>query len=316
MGGWFDGFSRGTIWNFEGIAAKNNRLIMAPCTHKGCGPPFDPASEYSAEAAPPGYDDVVLAWMDRFLKGKKNGIDKDSPVLYFDIGSHKWERANTWPPEDSQLETFYLSGEASGSSQSLNDGTLAAEAPAEDGSNDLPHDPTVGIAETFAKWGTVAGSPHVRLDQRIDESRSLTYTTPELTEPLTLAGPIELHFWGATTGSDADWVVKVTDVAPDGASTLLTTGFVRSSHRTWDPKRSEPGFPWLPNDKAAEVPMAEPMEHRVDVWDIATTLLKGHRLRVIVMPSDGTNHIPLMEPAVNTLFFGPKFPSELILTTR
>lgn len=317
LGGWFDGFSRGTLDNFNGVASKHNRVIMMPCTHKGCGPPFDPGSEYIADADPPGPSGLALykAWFDRFLKGKQNGIEDAAPVLFYDIGSNKWIADRSWPPKGSRIEKFYLSG--SGAVGTPFDGSLTSRKVEDNDIEDrYVYDPTVGGTELFAKWGTVAASPHYRADQRPDEARALTYTTKPMKKPLALAGPMELNFWGATTASDVDWIVKVTDVAPDGSSKLISSGYVRASHRRWDPKRSRPGRPYLPNMSPAPVPSGKPLEYRIDIWDIANTVKKGHRLRITVSSSDLGNHEPLPEPALNYLFHTDAYPSRLLVTVR
>lgn len=318
IGGWFDGFARGTLDNFNGVASKHNRLVMAPCTHKGCGAPFDPGSEYVEDAATPGYDDIYLAWFDHFLKGKDNGVEDEPAVLYYDLGTKKWMEDEAWPPRASQLKTYFLSGSSSGSTSGANDGTLSPRRVDEydDIEDHYVYDPTVGTSETFSKWGTVAASPHYRADQRPDDARSLAYTTRAMKEPMSLAGPMELRFWGATTAEDTDWIVKVTDVAPDGSSKLISSGYVRASHRRWDPARSRPGRPWLPNTKPAIVPAGKPLEYRIDIWDVAHTIAKGHRLRIAVSSSDFPNHEGLPEPALNYLFHSRDLPSKLLVTVR
>lgn len=155
---------------------------------------------------------------------------------------------------------------------------------------------------------------HIRVDQRLDEVHALTYTTAGLKEPLTLAGPIELHMWAETTATDTDWVVKVTDVAPDGSSMLVTSGYMRASHRAWDPSRSRPAEPWIINEKAAPV-TAKSLEYRIDIWHTAYELQKGHRLRITIMSSDTPNHEPILLPAMNTVFHDNGYP-ELLLTVE
>ena len=317
LGGWFDGFSRGTIDDFVGIASKHKRLVMQPCTHKGCGAPFDAGSEYAEDAAIPGLEDPVLAWMDHFLKGKDNDVESGPPVLYYDLGAKRWQEAGAWPPRDTRTTSFFLSKKPSGSNGSATDGSLVDRpSRTDDVESRFVYDPTIGATETFSKWGTVAASPHLRLDNRPDQARSLTFTTPVLDEKLTLAGPMELHFWGLTTAEDVDWVAKVTDVAPDGSASLLTSGYVRASHRAWSPEKSRPGRPWLPNDRESSVPTGMPLEYRVDIWDIAHTLAKGHRLRLTVSSSDTPNHEPLVEPAINAVLHSRHFPSRLVVTER
>lgn len=316
MSGWFDGFSRGNIWNFQGIAGEHTRLIMGPGTHKGAGGAFDPLSPYAGDTTPPGNpEDIALAWFDRFLKGVRNGVEKGPPIQYYDLGAFKWKRAATWPPAGTSTRHLYLSGERGGSAASLNDGSLTQGRPRGSAStpDSFSYDPAQGVAETFAKWGTLAATPHLRLDQRADEAHALTYTTAALKEPLTLAGPIELRMWAQTTASDTDWVVKVTDVGPDGASMLITSGYMRASHRAWDPDRSRRAEPWITNDEASRV-VQEPLKYRIDIWHTAYELQKGHRLRVTIMSSDTPNHEPILLAARNTVFHDGRHPSELLLT--
>ena len=54
-------------------------------------------------------------------------------------------------------------------------------------------------------------------DQRAVEDRTdvLTYASPLLTAPIHIAGAPQADLFAATTGTDADWVVKLIDVFPD-----------------------------------------------------------------------------------------------------
>ncbi|HVL89111.1 MAG TPA: CocE/NonD family hydrolase [Actinomycetota bacterium] len=314
--GWFDGFSRGTIRNFQGIAATHKRLIMGPSPHTPAGPPFDPLSPYAPVPPSPGAGDPALAWFDRFLKGIDNGIEHEAPVLYYDLGAFEWRSATTWPPPSSSMRTLHLSGERSGSIASLNDGTLADEAPT--GAATYPSsyrsDPTVGVTEVNGKWGNVAAAPFVRHDQTADAMRQLTYTTPALTEPLRLAGPMELRFHGETDQSDTDWIVKVADVAPDGSSLLLTSGYLRASHRAVNDRRSLPADPWIENTTKLTVWPNDPTLFRIDIWPVAAELRPGHRLRIMISSTDVPNHEPLPHVSRNTVHHSARYPSELLLT--
>ncbi len=62
-------------------------------------------------------------------------------------------------------------------------------------------------------------------DQRFVDGRPdvLTWATPPLAEDLTIAGEITATLFASTTGTDADWVVKLIDVYPEDASATDTT---------------------------------------------------------------------------------------------
>lgn len=331
LDGWFDGFARGAIWNFQGIAAQHKRLIIDPYGHKGgpgqacfgpagCFPtpsPFFPTSAYNDAPPPPGAADPTLAWFDRFLKGIPNGIDDAAPMTYYDLGARTWRTTEIWPPADASLETLHLSGAPSGSAVSLNDGSLVATLPAGPASapDHYAYAPTNGASNTFARWGELAATPQVPLDQRGEETTSLTYTTAKRATPLALAGPLELHFWAQTDAPDVDFVVRLADVAEDGSATEFTAGFMRASHREVNPMRSRPAEPWIANARPLPV-RNEPTEFRIDIWHTAYELQPGHRLRLTISSSDVPNHDPLPYPARNTLYHDAAHPAMLVMTVR
>ena len=65
---------------------------------------------------------------------------------------------------------------------------------------------------------TTIGMPsdYMTGDQRFAATRPdvLVYQTPKLDADVTVAGPIEVELFVSTTGTDADWVVKLIDVYP------------------------------------------------------------------------------------------------------
>jgi hypothetical protein len=126
---------------------------------------------------------------------------------------------------------------------------------------------------------------------------------------------MELDMWATTTGGDTDWVVKVSDVQPDGTSLLLSAGFVRASHRTVDERMSTRGAPWLLNTSAAPVPAGVPLSYRIPLAPVGITLPVGHRLRVAIYSADPAVHEPLLEPATNTVLHDGAHPAVLRLTT-
>lgn len=329
LDGWFDGFARGAIWNFQGIAAEHKRLIMNPFGHKGgpgrtcLGPggcyarpnPWFPTTAYADAPPPPGAGDPSLAWFDHFLKGVDNGIEDEPPMLYYDLGAREWRSADVWPPDGAGLLELSLSGERSGTATSLNDGSLSPVPPEGDATRPdrYVYDPSQGAGDTFARWGELAATPQVPTDQRTAEARALTYTSAALADPLRLAGPIELRFFAQTDAPDTDFVVKVSDVAPDGSSTLFTQGFMRATHREYDRFRSRPAEPWISNLRPAAV-RNEPMEIRIDIWHTAYELQPLHRLRIAIAPSDVPNHDPLPYASRNTIFHDAQYPATLTLT--
>jgi putative CocE/NonD family hydrolase len=126
-------------------------------------------------------------------------------------------------------------------------------------------------------------------DQRQQSRRPdvLTFVTEPLQEAATLAGPIEVELYVSTTGTDADWVVKLIDVYPDdhpayketqdhismgGYQQLVRGEVFRGRYRDG----FEQGVPFIPN---------EVTEVSWQLQDILHTFKPGHRIMVQVHSS-------------------------------
>jgi putative CocE/NonD family hydrolase len=320
--GFHDMFSRGDLRLIDGLASRDKLLVIDASTHHGTGhagevgAPYDDGSPPSFSSAPPTGEDV--AWLERFLKGKRNGIEHKPRVRFMDLGDRTWHAAPSWAAVTNHLTSLYLSGEKSGTATlSPNDGTLASGVPTGRASyqDSYAYSPTAGASVPSGKEGPDAFAPYVPLDQTIDQPEGLTFTTPALTQPLRLAGPSELRFWAVTEASDMAWVGRLIDVAPDGSQSIITQGWLRASFRYVDPARSRDGAPYLTDDRNTPVGIGEDTEYRMDVWDAAHTLAPGHRLR-LWFSSDSPNHQPLLVAGRNLILHDAAHPSRLLLGTR
>ena len=126
-------------------------------------------------------------------------------------------------------------------------------------------------------------------DQRFASARPdvLVYETEPLEKDITVAGPILADLFVSTTGTDADWVVKVIDVYPDGAidpdpnsnniemggyQRLIRFEVLRGKFRN----SFEKPEPFIPN-KITEV--------KINLNDVDHTFLKGHKIMVQIQSS-------------------------------
>jgi predicted acyl esterase len=321
--GFHDMYSRGDLRFIDGVASKDKLLVIDASTHHGTGnvgevgAPYDDGSAAGFNTAPPKGEDV--AWLDRFLKGKANGIENKPRVRFLDLGDRTWHAAPSWASVTDHLTSLYLSAAKSGTAPlSPNDGTLADAVPTgRDAYQDsYVYNPAAGGSVPSGKEGPDAFAPYVPLDQRIDQPDGLTFTTPELKEPLRLAGPSELRFWAVTEASDMAWVARLIDVAPDGSQQIITQGWLRASFRHVDPARSRDGAPYLTDDRDTPVGIGEDTEYRMDVWDAAYTVKPGHRLRLWFSSSDSPTHQPLPVAGRDLIFHDASHPSQLFLGTR
>jgi len=127
--------------------------------------------------------------------------------------------ATAWPPPATRFKRQYLAAE-----------TIAAKPPTEASASYITN-PAAGLSMTFDEQGTVAITPYIPIDQRVEEEQGLTWRGPVLSAPLTLNGPIALHLVAASTATDTDWFAKIADVAPDGSQSVVAEGQLRASLR-------------------------------------------------------------------------------------
>ncbi|HSW11612.1 MAG TPA: CocE/NonD family hydrolase [Solimonas sp.] len=317
LGGWRDGLSqRGAPEMYHALAQRSGvetRLYMDPCTHKGCGAPFAPTTN------PPDRDDLQ-ATMFEFLA--KYLLDAPTParsaVRAYVQGSNRYIQDSQWPPRATRYQRLYLA-----------DGALSATRPEAETSAAYFSNPLAGLSMTFDQYGTVAASPYIPLDQRLETAQGITYRTAVLEQPLILVGPAVLSLVAKSTASDTDWIVKLADVHPDGTEAIITNGYLRASHRELDTARSREGVPYHTHVNPTPIEPGAFLPYEVEVWPTAYELAAGHRLQVRIVSYDVPTHAPAsihldladplatqltpMLPAINTLREGGATPSSILL---
>jgi len=226
---------------------------------------------------------VMQPFLDRYLK---DAPQPDTPrVLVYETGANQWRKYDSWPqvcndacPQKSR--SLYL----------LPDGKLGfAPSPAAAAKYDeyisdpakpvtYRQRPTLPTGAENSGWGDWLVD-----DQRYAASRTdvLVYQTEPLREPLRLAGEPFANLFASTSGTDADWVVKIIDVWPDevqerptlgGYQQMLSADIFRGRYRT-DFAQPQP----LASNKA--------LQYRIRLPNVSHTFLPGHRIMVQIQSS-------------------------------
>jgi hypothetical protein len=290
VGGWYDTEDLyGPLRTYAAIEKQNpgisNTLVMGPWSH-GAWKHTEGSELGDAQfgfKTSETYQELELAFFKQHLKdGPKAEVPE---ALVFETGANRWRRLDAWPPKQVRETRFYFQPK----------GQLASTAPTVGGESfdeyvSDPAKPVPYTQETDLGWS----KNYMTEDQRFASRRPdvLVYQTEPLAQDLTLAGPLEAELWVSTTGTDADWVVKLVDVNPgklpgnrrgredDGGGkedrghqqTLVRgepfRGRFRDSYS--EPKPFKPG-------EVAKV--------RFVINDVFHTFKRGHRLQVQVQSS-------------------------------
>jgi uncharacterized protein len=263
VGGWADGYRNNTFRTVEKLQSQGTpvRLLLGPWSHMS-----------TATSLPGPHLDLVpvmARWWDRWLRGIDDGYDDEPALTWFAQRSTRpgadrplvegeWRSAPAWP----------LPG-ASMSVRPLGTGTVSYDVL-----------PDVGTAA----WNSCAGSlPWGQpTDQRYDDAASLTWEWPA--DGLSLLGHPVLRLRLSSTQPVASVSAKLSDVFPDGTSSLICRGFLNLTHRSSSTTPEPvPVGGWLDVDLAMEEMSFDAVE-------------SGHRLRLAIAGADWPNTVAPPQP--------------------
>ncbi|MGK9477686.1 CocE/NonD family hydrolase [Melioribacter sp. OK-6-Me] len=287
VGGWYDSEDLyGPVNIYRSIEEKNSsndcRLVMGPWSHgawaRSDGNSFgdfifpDSTSKYYN-------DSIIFPFFNYYLKGE--GKIELPEVLTYRTGSNRWIRYKEFPPKESIIGELHL-GE---------NGTLLWEKPVY---SDVRYDEFISDPDnpvpytaTFYDSRRMYNRTYMSEDQRFADARPdvLSYSTAPLEEDYTISGPIDVNIYVSTSGTDADWVVKVIDVYPyneedmnnseveyGGYQRLIRYEIMRGKFRN----SYEKPEPFVPNQITN-------IKFRLN--DIDHTFLKGHRIMIQIQSS-------------------------------
>ena len=263
--GWYDDNygPEGAITNFEGLL-KSRTSSPNPQTHLLIGPwvhgvdataKAKAGDRLFAPNAVIDYDDVVLRWLDHYVRGIDNGVDKEKPIRYYVMGANLWREADSWPPVELPV-SFYLASND-------DDEHILAPRATSSGSVTILSDPANPVLNPYDSSGT---HDYRKLKERKDV---LSFDSSPLELDLEVTGAIQAEIFLSCNCRDTDLWVRLLDVAPDGtAFNLMSPGLdvLRASYR--NPKHRE----LLKPGKVYELKLGNLVTSNV--------FLKGHRIRI------------------------------------
>lgn len=285
VGGWFDAEDLyGPLETYKGIERHQpnnyNTMVFGPWDHGGW------ASSSATNAVGNYYfgDSISLKFQknieskffNHFLKGDGSNNSGLPEAYVYDTGKRDWKSFDTWPPKEVVSQSFYLAPEQS----------LTRKAPAVDKVNfvsdikhPVPYSEDIKTVFTPRKYMTD--------DQRFAARRPdvLVFETPVLEQDLQLAGDIVAKLNVATTGTAADWVVKVIDVHPadmENDNKNMQTHQKLSNYHMM--VRSEVMRGRFRNSFSKPEPFVPNKKTKVSITlqDVFHTVKKGHKLQIQV----------------------------------
>ncbi|MEU3948311.1 CocE/NonD family hydrolase [Streptomyces sp. NPDC029526] len=241
--------------------------------------------------------DKMFRWYEYWLKGVDNGIMDEPAVQVFVEGSREVVTAEQWPPKEVEYRSLYLRPRRK---LSFEPEAMGAEHAAPDGFYQAPLTVT-------------------------DRVEILDWRTEPFEKPTELIGTGAAHLFAEIDQDDTNFILRLWDEAPGGKRQLITSGYLKASHRELDEERTTEGNPYHPHTRAVPVEPGTVQEYVLRLYPFAATFLPGHRLVVelsnnepladahnALLPPDAF-HLPVGRPVTHKIYRDAAHPSRLVL---
>ncbi|MEV0495266.1 CocE/NonD family hydrolase [Streptomyces atratus] len=241
--------------------------------------------------------DKMFRWYEYWLKGIDNGIMDEPAVSVFVEGSREVVAAAQWPPKEIEYTSLHLRPRHK---LSFEPELMGVEYAAPDGFYQAPLTVT-------------------------DRVQVLKWSTESFEEPTELIGTGAAHLFAEIDQDDTNFILRLWDEAPGGGRQLITTGYLKASHRELDEGRTTEGNPYHPHTRAVPVEPGKIEEYVLRLYPFAATFKPGHRLVVelsndeplvdahnALLPPDAF-HLPVGRPVTHKIYRDAAHPSRLVL---
>lgn len=287
VGGWFDAEDLyGPLTTYKTIEkeapGRFNAIVMGPWSHGDWARTNDRqavGNVFFGEKISDYYQyNIERPFFTHYLKGDHEGEPELPDASVFNTGTNEWAGFAAWPPQESEKIRFYLRDDQMLSTTAPVNGEDTATSFISDPHKPVPYTEDIKVVFTPRKYMTD--------DQRFAARRPdvLVFETDVLTEDITLAGPILANLMVSTTGTAADWVVKLIDVLPPDAEDFPETQDHLRMGNYHMMVRSEAFRGRYRNDFSQPEPFVpnEVTQVAVPLQDVYHTFKAGHKIQVQV----------------------------------
>jgi putative CocE/NonD family hydrolase len=286
-GGWYDAAPAQALgaWKLWG-----GKVIIGPWAHQTMG---DIAKTEHTR------------WFDYHLKGIQNGIIDEPPIHYFTFnapGGQEWQSTSEWPLPEQRTTRYYLSNGRTGTSTSINDGSLVLSSP------DTTEARDNYIVDYTIKPFEEDGDDKFRENHRCwdgdmeksTDSKGITFTSDSLKANLRITGFPVIHLWISSTSKDCYFFAFLEEIdKTTNVSHYITNGMIKASYRALSTK-----LPWTELGMAYHrcydvdsqpLTPGEPAELVFDFYPTSYIFRQGNRIRVTIICSLQSTYAGMME---------------------
>ena len=285
VGGWFDAEDlRGPLHIYKTIEKTSpkakNTIVMGPFSHGGwsheMGKHFHNEIYFGDSIATFYQKNIETTFFNHYLKNEKSAINLPEAYM-FDTGKKEWKQFAEWPPKAVQKTQFYL----------RENGKFTTETPSSASFTEYFSDPNkpVPSSTNLKDFNGFTPRNYMSEDQRFTENRPdvASFTTEILSDDITLAGEIKVKLKIASTGSDADFFVKLIDIYPaDKKNIKEKPGVIYGNYHQMVRSEIMPARFRNSFEKPEALVPNQETEVVFNLQDVLHTFKKGHKIQIQV----------------------------------
>lgn len=281
--------NQGRGWTVDGTIALFDQLQCPKKLEIGPYPPMQTRPWVDEH-------DTMFRWYDYWLKGIDNGIMDEPAVKVHVEGTRRWSTGEQWPVKAVGYQPLYLRTR----------GKLSPEPEA--------YGADISYPEGFFQAPLTI----------TDKVEKLTWSTDPFDAVTSVHGVGAAHLFVEIDQPDTNLILRLWDEAPSGKRQLVSTGFLKASHRELDARTTE-GNPHHPHTRSVPVEPGTINEYVVRIYPFANDFCIGHKLVVELMcnepmvdehnsllPPDAY-HLPVGQPVTHIIYRDAAHPSRLVL---
>jgi uncharacterized protein len=257
---------------------RRNYLVIGPWNHGGwmrdAGKKYGPL-DFGSDTGSYFRANMETPWFKFWLKGEGK-LDQPGAFI-FETGSNEWQRFDAWPPREGISKKrlyFHPNGKLSFDSPAAVDSKT--DHYVSDPANPVPYRtrPIAATTSADGAWTVWLADDQAPFAKRADV---LSWQTDVLQNDVTIRGNVAAQLYASTTGTDADWVVKLIDVYPaDDASPAMRGRQLMIANDVYR-GRFRSGF-----EHPAALVANKVLEYSIDLHSASHVFKKGHRIAVQV----------------------------------
>ena len=277
--GWWDlAFTHGAVKQYMNFTNRGRKLLIGPWSHGG------PININPANPSFSRFNHIgeIMKFFDYYLKGEKNGLEKEAPVHYYTMVEDKWKSASTWPPPNAANQSFYVSSDKKMSQKTDVSGSSYTTFVTDSSSG-------TGV---YSRWNLSdkAIPENGYPDRQPEDDKRIYFDTDSLKADVEVTGHPVVSVYMTSSVPDVGVFAYLEDVDENGKVTRVTEGLIRAEHKKVlkNPPFYKDAVPYhsFKREDAGKLSATQPEAVVFDLFPTSYLFKKGHKIRVSICGND------------------------------